>query len=444
LNYDKIIHVDFPKPDGRSNGFLPKQMQVLGLIKKKDAILYSGAFRAGKTLLLVHAAIITALENPKCRGILGALTSTRLSSVVFKLFLDEMDRYQEALTKAGINIKIAKRIIHSQGKKLVEFYNGSLIEFRSCDDERKLSGYTLDFFGLDEAVDMDEEIFTQLLGRISGTGFLKNTFGIIATNPADELHWLYKFFYYSDKDPKFVPVDTNTRENKLLPDYDAYIKRLEKAWDKDWVLRYLDGRWGMFSGAIYKEFDQKKHMGDYKDLPVKFHIAGVDFGLRDPYVILVGGVTLDDRIVIKEEYYGRNKSSHEVAQLLADIHKEKKFRKVYVDPSAADLILQAYRLGVPCGKKTSNGEIKSYSDNDIFSGIARIQSLFKNDLILIDKNCTFFKQEHLSYRYQEGKDKPIDKNNHTCDANRYLTTDFNPFKDENIFEVVYHKFKKWA
>ena len=443
MNYDKIIHVDYPKVCGRSNGFLPKQIEVLALCKKKDAILYSGAFRAGKTLLLVHASIITALENAGCRGILGALTSTRLSSVVFRLFIEELDRYQKAVTDAGIELKLAKRIIHSQGKKMVEFFNGSLVEFRSCDDERKLAGYTLDFFGLDEAVDMDESVFTQLLGRISGTGNLRNTFGMIATNPADELHWLYKFFYFTDKDPKFVPVDTSTRENLLLPDYDNYIKRLEKSWDKDWILRYLDGRWGMFSGAIYKEFDPKKHMGDFKNLPVKYHIAGVDWGLRDPYVILVAGVTLDDRLVIKYEYYGNNKSSHEVANLISRLHKEYNFRKVYCDPAAADLVLQAYRLGVPIGKKTSGGLIKSFSDNDIKSGIARMQSLFKNDLLMIDNACLYFKKQHLSYRYIEGKEKPIDRENHTCDAARYMTTDFNPFKDDNVFEVIYHKFRKW-
>ena len=72
--------------------------------------MYSGAFRAGKTIVLVHKSIMTCLENPKCRGLLGALTSTRLSSVVFREFLDEMDRYQDEITKAGIDIKIAKRV----------------------------------------------------------------------------------------------------------------------------------------------------------------------------------------------------------------------------------------------------------------------------------------------------------------------------------------------
>jgi len=46
----------------------------------------------------------------------------------------------------------------------------------------------------DEPVDVAEQIFTQLIGRISGTGNLKNKFGLLTTNPGSDLHWLYKYF----------------------------------------------------------------------------------------------------------------------------------------------------------------------------------------------------------------------------------------------------------
>ena len=435
IDIEKEIHVDFPR------SFLPKQMEVFESCKKETAILYSGAFRAGKTLLLCHVAIDTCLENPGCKGLIGALTYTQLNNVVFGLFVEELDRYQAELEKAGYTFKLAKKVLHSQTKMMVEFYNGSIVYFRACDDERKLAGYTLDFFGLDEPIDMDEAIFSQLLGRISGTGNLKNRFGLLTTNPGNETHWIYKYFYLM-REQGFKHIDTTTYDNLLLPDYDNYIQRLERTWDEDWVRRYLNGTWGMFEGAIYKEFNPDKHMGDYRELPVKYHICGIDWGLRNPYAILVGGVTEDDRIVIKEERYGTNKSSHELAKDLATLHKEYKFKKAYCDPSAADLIFQSYNLGVPIGKR-SGGAITSFADNDVDSGISRMKSLFKNNMILVDKSCHFFKREHMSYRYQEGKEKPIKKDDHTCDAARYLTTDFNPYVDDDIFEVVYWKMRKW-
>ena len=437
MKIDKTFYVDFPL-----RGFLPKQMETIDACLNKTAVLYSGAFRAGKTLLLAHVALMTCLENPGVKGLIGGLTETQMSSVPFSLFIEEAKKYQAAIDKAGIKLTLITKIIHSQSKKRVEFYNGSLVYFRACDYERKLAGYTLDFFGLDEPIDMDETIFTQLVGRISGTGNLKKPFGLLTTNPGAETHWIYKFFYWDDADPSFAHIDTSTYDNILLFGHADYIRRMKAVSDEDWSRRYLNGKWGMFEGAIYKEFNPELHMGKFSELPVKYHIAAVDWGLRDPYVILVGGVTNDDRIVIKEEHYANNLSSHELSKKIAELHKEYDFKKVYCDPAAADLILQTYNRGVPIGKKTSSG-IKSFADNDISSGIARVRSLFKNNLLLIDGECYNFKREHLAYRFKQGTDKPVDKDNHTCDACRYLTTDFNPYSDTSMFGVLFHKVRKW-
>ena len=114
MNIDKEIHVNFPR-----DGFLPKQLEVLDACKTKNVILYSGAFRAGKTMLLVHAAIQTCLENPGSKGLIGALTYTQLNNVVFGLFIEELDRYQKMLDDAGVDFKLAKKILHSQTKMIM-------------------------------------------------------------------------------------------------------------------------------------------------------------------------------------------------------------------------------------------------------------------------------------------------------------------------------------
>jgi len=437
INISKEIVVDFPL-----RGFLPKQLEVLKACKTYSAVLYSGAFRAGKTMLLVHAAIQTCLENPKCKGLLGSMTYSSLNNVVFQLFRDELDKYQEKLRDAGIDLQLTTKILHSQSKMIVEFYNGSILYFRPCDEERKLAGYTLDFFGLDEPVDMDISIFNQLMGRISGTGNLKNRFGLLTTNPANQTHWIYETFYESG-DEGYKHFDTTTYDNKLLPDYDKYIKRLEQTWDEDWIRRYLNGTWGSFEGAIYKEFNPDIHVGDFKDIPVEYHLAGVDWGLRNPYAVIIAGVTSDKRIIVKEEIYGNNLSTNELAKKMVELHKNFHFRKIYCDPTAADLILQGYNRGLPIGGKQGK-EVHSYADNNVASGIARMKSLFKNDIILIDKSCNNLRNELMSYRYEADTEKPIKKDDHCVDAIRYLTTDFNPVEDDGVFEYVLHKMRKWV
>jgi hypothetical protein len=139
--------------------FLPPQLEVLNAIYENAGVLYSGAFRAGKTLLLVNAAIKICLENPGVKGLLGALHHPQLYDVVFTLFRDELARYQKVLDDAGINLNLTKRLITTAGRMEWEAFNGSNIKFRACDEERKHAGKTLDFVGLDEPVDMNKEVF---------------------------------------------------------------------------------------------------------------------------------------------------------------------------------------------------------------------------------------------------------------------------------------------
>ena len=98
------------------------------------------------------------------------------------------------------------------------------------------------------------------------------------------------------------------------------------------------------------------------------------------------------RLIVKEEVYGNNKSTYEVVKRLVELHKKYHFKKIYVDPVAADLVLQGYTHGLPIGGKRKVG-IYSYADNDVNSGIARMRSLFKNDVVLIDKSCVILKKQ---------------------------------------------------
>jgi len=432
--------------------FLPAQLEVLNLIKTKAAVLYSGAFRAGKTLLLVNATIMVCLKNPGVKGILLSQVSSQLKSAVFDLLIEELRLYQKQLDDAGINLQLAKNVKHSIGDLEVEFYNGSRVLFRSCKtkkEQRKYASITFDFFGLDEPVDMDVEVFDQLIGRISGTRNLDNTFGLLTTNPGSELHWLYHAFYppegHSKHNSDFAYVETSTRDNYLLPNYDGYIQRCESRWDKDWVRRYLDGKWGMFSGQIFKEYNDSKHVMDIKDIPVKYKFAAVDWGLRDPYCILIGGVTIDNRLLVLEEYYDKNTSSQELSKKLAELHKLHHFRKLYPDPSAADLTLQTYERGVPCGVRRNDGSIKSFANNDVSFGISRLRSLFKHNMIIIDKSCTNLRKQIPSYRYNEETDKPkANQEDHAIDTLRYLITDFDPLHKDSWVEIIKYKTNKWG
>ena len=266
-------------------------------------------------------------------------------------------------------------------------------------------------------------------------------FGLLATNPGAENHWIYKYFY-SDKKEGYFTVETSTYDNILIPNYDEYIKSMESRYDTDWVRRFLKGKWGAFSGQIYKMFDPESENPDHKKVvrPISVknfnnidkYFAGVDWGIRDPCCILVLMKTKENNIFVIEEFYEPEKTSGEIAHLLEDMHKKYHFTKVYCDPSAADLVTQAFNLGVPCGRYENN-EIHSYANNEVKPGIAKLQSAFKNHIISIDNSCTNLIRSLLSYRYKNDGETPLKEDDHAADALRYALTDYNPIIDESDF-----------
>jgi len=411
--------------------FLPEQLEIMGAVKKFRYVLYSGAVRAGKTLLLAHVAIRTCIENPGCTGMLGSLTTPQLTDVVFRVFQQELLIYQRALDKKGIPITLAV-IKHSKGDMKAVFWNGSVVMFKPCDDEMKLRGLTLDFAGLDEPIDIDVEIFKQLMNRISG-GHIKTPFILLTTNPGSQTHWIYDYFFRKKTD-EYYTVETTTYDNVLLPEYETYIKSLEENLDEDWILRFLNGKWGAYSGQIYKHFNPDKHVGNYKNFKdIKYYIAGVDWGIRNPSCILSIGITKDKEVIVIDEYYISGKTSAQIAQKISDLHHEKyHYRKVYIDRSALDLIVQTTDLKVPAEK----------ADNDVPGGIGRIKSVIRAGKLHVDKDCKNLIREMQAYRYEKDKlnknptENPVKQDDHAPDALRYGLTSHRSFKGKRIISWV--------
>ena len=399
-------------------------------VKRKRYVLYSGAVRAGKTLLAAHIAITTCIEHPGCRGFMGSLTTPQLNDVVFTVFQQELKFYQDAFDKAGIPIELAY-FTRSKGDMKARFWNGSIILFKQCDDDMKLRGDTLDFACLDEPIEIDESIFKQLMLRISGTGNVPNQFILLTTNPGSQSHWIYKRFFHTDN-KNYFKVQTTTYDNVLLPRYEDYIGEIQDEGDEDWIRRFLDGTWDAFAGQIYKGFKKSTCVGEYINektgKPVlksfDYITAGVDWGYRNPSCILTVAIK-DKEVYILDEYYLKEKPSHFVAKEIADGHKKHSYRKAFSDPSNPDLIFQTHDLGVPIEK----------AENDVFGGIGKIKSIIKKKKLHIDKRCVNLIREMQLYRYKKDKtgqapmEEPMKLDDHAPDALRYALSEYRAFKN---------------
>lgn len=390
--------------------FLPKQIEALESIERDGFTLYSGAVGAGKTLLLAHAAIKTCLNNPGCKGIIGSLTYTQLKNVVFTVFQEELWKYQDLLNKNDIPVTLIKHVSSSHGKMYVEFYNGSIIYFLAMEKEEKLRGYTVDFFMIDEPIEIDERIFDQLIARRRGNK-LSHRFALLTTNPGAESHWLYQRFYLS-KDLNYHYIETTTYDNIFLPP--DYIKNMEEAYDADWIRRFLNGKWGAYSGQIYKSFSRERHVVEDAERNYKMIVAGVDFGVRNPSAIVTVGITHENIAIVLSEYF-KPTTSVQLTKVLEGLNQKWKYKKIYCDPSALDLITQCKVKGLPITK----------ADNDVASGIAKVKSLIHKNQFFVTNTCRETIKELEAYRYQRDRtgvnpdERPVKMDDHLVDALRY-------------------------
>jgi len=398
--------------------FLPKQKQVLDATHKHKFILYSGAYGAGKTLLLANVVIRECLNHPGSLWFVGSQTVPQLRDTVVRTFLEEMDLYQDMLQKEGYGINLQKQWRPSI--MTYDMFNGSRILFRSCDEPSKFKSLNLDGAAIDEPVDISEEIFLMLQGRLRGH-HTKHRFIIMAGNPSGFTNWVYRKFF-EDKNPDCFVVHTTTYDNSFLPP--DYIPSMEKSFDLDYANRYLRGEWGEFEGLIYKDFNREFHVGNYRDGEYKYFIGGVDYGYRNPACLLTMGIDAENRIYVVDELYEKNRTSKELAEMMNEANMVFPMRKVYVDPSAQDMIAQL---------KDKHMRVVD-ANNDIEQGIAKLKSFFKNNIVFIDFGCKNLIKELQSYRYEKdhvtknATERPIKKDDHACDALRYGVSEHNPFR----------------
>ena len=134
---------------------------------------------------------------------------------------------------------------------------------------------------------------------------------------------------------------------------------------------------------------------------------------------------------MKKEFYKSGLTSRELANETLVASGKYHFNKIYCDPSGQNAIAEM-----------RNVKLRSMdADNDIDNGVAKLKSMFRNDLIFIDKGCKNLIKELESYRYEKDRftknltERPIAKDNHAVDALRYAVTDFNPYKKPRLLRA---------
>ena len=280
---------------------------------------------------------------------------------------------------------------------------GRTVSFFSADDDAKIDGPQSDFFWINEATSVKQDIFNHLIWRCKEFCFLDY-------NPMDPESYVKTYLedvrMIEDKD---VSLDISTvYDNEFLSR--QQLKEILSIRDEELRNVYLKGNWTKLSGLIFPHYTLVDKMPETYER----RYWGLDFGWKDETALVecrqIGNDVYIDELVYEQEL-DYNELSNTINTLLAGV-------RGVADSASPRSINDLRTKGVHLlpSKK---------GPDSIIQGIQHVRT---HNLFVTRKSENLIKELH-TYKFQKDKDdnetnKPIDYMNHLCDAMRYAITHF--------------------
>lgn len=232
---------------------------------------YGGARGGGKSWALRRKLILMCLRYPGLRCLLVRRTLAELRSNHLHPLLDEL---------RGL-------IVWNEGERTALFPNGSTVTLGYCASERdtlRYQGQEYDVIAIDEATQLTEYQFSVFKACLRGTSDRPRRM-YLTCNPGGIGHaWVKRLFvdreYRRGEEPgdyAFIPA--TVYDNSSLTEHDPeYVRRLESLPPR---LRdaWLWGRWDVFEGQFFPEFDPVRHVCEPHEIPADVqYFAAFDYG----------------------------------------------------------------------------------------------------------------------------------------------------------------------
>ena len=445
---------------------------------------YGGGFGNGKTTAGAVKAFLLSILYPENQGMICRWEGNDLRTSTMQEFFKICPR--QCIEKPNMQLGIIK---------FKRQYGGSTILFQGLKD--KLVGTNLGWFWIDQAEEVPEDRFADLIGRLRRETPLYDeeqkllgyapTFGLVTFNPEGSSHWLYKFLHPDStaRIPDSAIYMASTYEGAaagfVQPEYIEGIKRVyPEAAQK----RYLEGTWDSFQGRIFPDFDPAVHrIPRITPEPRWYLYETIDWGPQSPTAVgwyaftppcaVCGRPT---RLLLDEHYEGGGKGVAHHAAII-------KSRRSQFAPHK----IQLTYLDSQCWAKTQSDGTTTRSIRDLFveEGIIPVAGAKDWDVaftriteslkpcpgavhpvtgqtnvphFFYAEHCRHFETEALSYVWKKKRtvrsgaetDEPIDFNDHHMDAWSYLEASYAPAppivvvkEPENVLEQLIERRKTY-
>ena len=384
-----------------------------------------GAVRSGKSHCQISYCIPSRLlERQGLRGLRVILGATR-ANIERNVLQPLRDIYGDSVA-TSINSQNHARVL---GEKVY------CIGADNIRQVAKIRGSEIAYCAIDEATDINQEVFEMLKSRLS----LPWSCCDITTNPSSPNHWFKEFLDSAEDGVDVYCQDYTIYDNPFLPK--EYIKSLEIEYAGTvWFDRYILGRWTQAEGLIYPMFSQALE-APFLGLCDEYALS-VDYGTQNPFAALLWGRKGTVWHVIREYRYsgretGRQKTDmdyvHDMEDFVDDLPDSVFISGgivLIVDPSATSFIAAVRRDAkpkqirspfLPGGVQDCQRFRVVHANNNVTDGIRDTASCLQNGTVRIGNHCVETIKEFGGYVWDSNADdRPVKENDHMMDALRYF------------------------
>ena len=380
-------------------------------------------------------AIINAINNPKYRFVVGALSrrqgKTYIGNIIAQVvalvpgctILIVSPNY----TLSQISFDLQRQLINhfdlevtrdNTKDRVIELSNGSTIRLGSVNNIDTVVGRSYDFVLFDEAaLSEGEQAFNV---NIRPTLDKPNSKVLFISTPRGRNNWFSRFYNrgFDDNYPQWVSIKATWHDNPRasIADIEEAQRSMSAA---EFAQEYL-ADFNIFEGQIWN-FDYKKCVQDLSamDFSGCEVLAGIDVGFRDPTALCVI-VFKDDKYYVVREYYHAERTTDEHAEEIQPILEAWDIDWIYIDSAAQQTRFdwaQKYDISTVNANKS------------ILDGIAHVAAIVDNDRLIVDQECVEVLRSLDQYRWDPNpnllREKPVhDSSSHMADALRYALYSF--------------------
>ena len=373
------------------------EIYLRNALSKKKIKINRGGTRSTKSYSISQIAAVWLVsgkigENKDERGVFSIVRKflPALRSTTMRDFIEILETYN-----------IIDCVHYNKSNREFKFGN-RVVEFFSVDQETKLRGRKRNHLFIDEANEINEMEWQQLLFRTTGYIFL-------ALNPSSPTHFI-KTKLEDIRQHKVGDVEvivSSYRDNPFLEK--EIVKEIELLKDSDpslWNV-YGNGEWGAIEGLIFS------NINPCNEIQGEIIGYGLDFGYSIDPTALIEVRKINGELYVQTLIYERGLTNQDISRRLNELGIIK-HKPIIADSAEPKSIEELYRDGWRNIKPAKKGK-------DSINNSIDILRRYKINYIAGD----VLGKEINTYKYRTDKNggllnEPTDFNNHTIDALRYF------------------------